>query len=81
MIRFLLIINDKHCTDDSSLLTPSVHIPDGIDDNNDKAQELSSYHCVSGIGEAVDDEAFTTTLSWKREEKALIRYSISFKRV
>jgi hypothetical protein len=52
-----LLINDKHSTDDSSSLTPSVHIPDGINDNSDKAQELSSHHRVSGIGEVVDDEA------------------------
>jgi hypothetical protein len=39
----------------SSLSMNSVHILDVTDDNSDKAQELSSHHQVSRIGDEVDD--------------------------
>jgi hypothetical protein len=49
-------VKDCNKNDDStSSLTNSVHIQDVTDDNSDKAQELSSHHRVSWIGEVVNE--------------------------
>ena len=67
-----LLLKHQQYIDDSSSLTNSVHIPDGIDDNSDKAQELSSHHRVSGIGEAVNDGAFISTSSSRKRPVYMI---------